>query len=173
MKKVSGLSWRQILIVTFCLWHMFAVASFLMPRATPIAHAIVWPYMQLTSQWQSWDIFSPDPLRRASFFRLEMMTVNGPETLALLDAAHLPWFERAKELKVLGRLYDDWGMLAADYVRSMCPRYPQAAEEVLRLTASSTVIPSDLPHLAVLASWNPQFEERTLATIRCPLPATE
>ncbi len=172
MKKADPtLTLRQNLIIVFCLLHMFAVAVFLLP-SNPL-HTLVRPYMQLTSQWQSWDIFSPDPLRRASFFRLEIETKDMPETVALLDAAHLPWYERAKELKVLGRLYDDWGVLAADYVRSMCPQFPQAAGEVMRLVASSTVIPSDLPHLATLASWNPSFEDRTLATIRCPLPATE
>jgi hypothetical protein len=174
MKKADRtLTLRQHLIIVFCLLHMFAVTAFLMPRKMAVVQPIIRPYIQMLSQWQSWDIFSPDPLRRASFFRLETETDDMPETVALLDAAHLPWYERAKELKVLGRLYDDWGVLAADYVRSMCLRYPQAAGEVMRLVASSTVIPSDLPHLAVLASWNPPFEERTVATIRCPFAATE
>src|SRR5437764_493460 len=101
---------RRNLIILFCLWHMTAVAVFLLPQRAwnRAIKQLTTPYVLLTSQWQQWDIFSPDPLRRVSFYSLTTDDNAGAKTLLQLDYAHLPWNARAKELKILGRLQAEW-----------------------------------------------------------------
>ncbi len=84
------------LIVLFCIWHAVAIAVYTFPvqatgvivdtlrtRVTPI----VQPYLLLTSQWQMWELFSPDPMRRISRYRIDARTVEyGWQTLKVLDA---------------------------------------------------------------------------------------
>ncbi|HVW66567.1 MAG TPA: hypothetical protein VHA78_02435 [Candidatus Peribacteraceae bacterium] len=76
MRKIAA----QVIIVLFCLWHMFAVGVYAIPRASSdtlsislrsVLLPVVTPYMLITSQWQLWDLFSPDPLRRVDYYRIE------------------------------------------------------------------------------------------------------
>jgi hypothetical protein len=160
------------LIVAFCLWHMAAVALYLLPRknAGPL-HAVQMltrPYVLLFSQWQKWDIFSPDPLRRVSTYVVERNAGDRWETAAILDFDHLPWWRRAKELKVAGRVESEWKTLAEPYLKSLCDMIPYADGTDLKLTVRSIVVPSDTPSLASMADLKPAVSERTMAVVYCP-----
>ncbi len=158
-------------VIVFCLFHGFAIAVFLLPSNTwtETPKNLVRPYMLLTSQWQQWDIFSPDPLRLVSFYRLETIEESGqPTTLLQMDRAHLAWYESAKELKILGRLEDKWHSLVPTYITSLCDRMPQAAGKTVQLVARSAMLPKDNRQLGDLANWQPEFTEKSLGSARCP-----
>lgn len=161
-----------ILIVCFCLWHMIGVALYLLPVAdTGLLHdarQITAPYVLSFSQWQKWDIFSPNPLRRNSIYRIERNAGDRWETAMTMDFQHLSWHERAKELKVLGRLQDSWKPLLPDYLMSLCPRIPGGPGTDVRLLVANTVLPSDLKSLRKTVETTHIPQETLLASVRCP-----
>ena len=70
----------------FGLWHAFAVLAFSVPRVArdPVSAwarggllPIVAPYMFITSQWQLWDLFAPDPPRLVAAYRTEVGSQDG------------------------------------------------------------------------------------------------
>lgn len=161
-----------ILIVGGCLWHMFAIAAYLLPASTEgmvgAMRQLSVPYVLSLSQWQKWDIFSPNPLRRNSVYRIERDAGDRWETAIIIDYDHLPWHQRAKELKVLGRLQDSWKALLPDYLMSFCPRIPNGPGSDIRLLVATTVLPSDLKALKNTAE-NPAIPQETLlVSVRCP-----
>lgn len=161
-----------ILIVGGCLWHMFAIAVYLLP--TNIEGTLgsmrqkSAPYVLSLSQWQKWDIFSPNPLRRNSVYRIERNAGDRWETAMILDFHHLPWHQRAKELKVLGRLQDSWKALLPDYLMSLCSRIPGGPGTDVRLLVATTVLPSDLEALKNTTEETIIPQETLLASVRCP-----
>lgn len=161
-----------ILIVGCCLWHMFAIAAYLLPAnsegITQSIRQLSVPYILSLSQWQKWDIFSPNPLRRNSVYRIERNAGDRWETAMIIDFSHLAWHERAKELKVLGRLQDSWKALLPDYLMSYCPRIPGGPGSDVRLLVATTIVPSDLEALKKTAENNIIPQETLLASVRCP-----
>ncbi len=161
-----------ILIVGGCLWHMFAIAAYLLPTNMEgmlgNMRQLSAPYVLNLSQWQKWDIFSPNPLRRNSVYRIERNAGDRWETAMTIDFDHVPWHERAKELKVLGRLQDSWKVLLPDYLASLCPRIPGGPGTDVRLLVATTILPSNLEALKNTAE-NPTIPQETLlASVRCP-----
>lgn len=161
-----------ILTICFCLWHMFAVAVYLLPADSlepmKTMRGLSVPYVLALSQWQKWDIFSPNPLRRNSVYIVERDAGDRFETAMIMDFQHLAWYERAKELKVLGRLQDSWKKLASQYLLSLCPRIPDSSGTQIRLLVSTSILPKDLPALRRVSSITPAPSESLLASVRCP-----
>lgn len=132
-------------------------------------HRFSAPYVLILSQWQQWDIFSPDPLRRVTEYRVERHAGDRFEVVRRFDYENLlPW-ERAKELKILGRIEDDWHVLSEAYLMALCPSLPQSAGRALRLVGLTTVIPRTLPELRHFSERPHPMQEKLLAEIRCPL----
>lgn len=166
---------RHILIPIFCLWHMAAIAVYLLPvpdgrfeHTVLLARNTTSPYVLLFSQWQKWDIFSPDPQRRASLYRVERNAGDRWETAMRIDYEHLPWWRRAKELKVAGRLEDDWKTLVPHYLLSLCDDIEDGAGSELRLITSTTIIPKYLDQLKRVSKTRATPTETLLGTVRCP-----
>ena len=137
------------------------MGAFIEPlRATTI------PYIQSLSQWQRWDIFAPDPLRRESAYRLEKRVRGKWVVAAVLDRASLPWYERAKQLKTLTRLEDDWRVLVPSYLKAQCEVLDVHSRE-LRLIVASRILPRDLGTLRSLRLFPLQVQRRILGTVRC------
>ncbi|MBP7114286.1 MAG: hypothetical protein KBA40_02420 [Candidatus Peribacteraceae bacterium] len=160
-----------ILIVAFCVWHMSAVALYVLPSGEhpwTRLRTNVTPYILSLSQWQKWDIFSPNPLRRNSIYRIERDAGDRFETAMILDFDHLAWHERAKELKVLGRLQDSWKRLLPDYLSSLCPRIPGGPGNDVRLYVETTILPSELPALKRIAETTKVPSKTELASAHCP-----
>ncbi len=161
-----------ILIIGFCLWHMFAVAAYLLPANNDgfmkTLNKFSAPYVLSLSQWQKWDIFSPNPLRRNSVYRIERNAGDRWETAMIMDFSHLGWRERAKELKVLGRLQEDWKALLPSYLVSLCPEIPQASGRDVRLFVQTTVLPSELVALQRTSKNIHPPTEKLLTSVRCP-----
>lgn len=155
----------------FCAWHMLAVSLYLMPEtdATRALKNLTSPYVLLLSQWQQWNIFSPDPLRTSTAYRIEIKKDGKWEAVQVIDYAHLHWYERAKELKVLERLEtNDWKMLMPSYLTSLCPSLPDAHGKMIRLIAASFELPAELQKLEHLSPRLMMTTERELGSVSCP-----
>ncbi len=163
---------RHFLIIAFLVWHMFAVAAYLLPSNDDSPFNAVRrfsvPYVLGLSQWQQWNIFSPNPLQRLSVYRVERRIGDRWETAMIMDFHRLPWYARAKELKVLGRLQDDWKALLPYYLSSLCSRIPGGSGTEVRLYVQTTVLPSDLRALQRTAQTVNVPDERLLVSVHCP-----
>lgn len=161
---------RQALIVAFCLWHMTAVVLYVVPRSLKnrfpqigAVRALTDPYVLLMSQWQQWNIFSPDPLRRVSVFHVES-TLNGVVGPRIVDSERLSPWRRAKELKVLYRLEEEWQSARETYLLSLCGN----THAELQLLRSHTVLPANLAMLNHVATTTLPLETNVLASVTCP-----
>ncbi len=166
-------------IVLFCLWHMTAVAAYVIPdeakdpvsdftrtRITPLIR----PYMLATSQWQKWNIFSPDPLRRVSSYDLDVRDDDGRwRTVRRIEFGLLPWHKRAKELKILRRTEDAGERGGAMYLAAVCRELRLPAGTLLRLRLDSYVLPTprELEQAGGWSMWNPSRRSSTLAEHAC------
>jgi len=159
------------LIPLFCIFHMTAVLAYLLPRNINSAIDSIKDgtrgYVLITSQWQKWDIFSPNPTRQVHDFRI-VRTNNENDVLMHLDKSSVPWWQQAKERKVLGRLRDGWEELAPSYLLSLCPRIPEAASQDIALVDRMTIIPRELTRLKNIDHATLQAEEKILTSVRCP-----
>ena len=100
----------QVIIAAFFVWHATALALFSIPLETqdPLArllrdHALkpFQSYVLLTSQWQQWNLFSPDPLRRVSRYTLEYQTPQGSwEVLEEITPSTYPWWRMSTHSKL-------------------------------------------------------------------------
>jgi hypothetical protein len=70
---------RKTLISAFILWQIFAVTSWLLPPGKENSYlmAIAAPYMQITGYWQSWTMFSPNPMRDDYFVQAQIKYADG------------------------------------------------------------------------------------------------
>lgn len=173
--------WRrflQIIIPLFCLWHMSAVALYLLPDRpqNPVLRYLagspknfIRPYILFTSQWQKWDIFSPNPQRQVSIISIDRQQGGNWETIVQLDRDHLPTHIKVKELKILSRLTADWKGAAPDYLRAWC-RELNMPNATLRLAMRFYVIPlpADVHRMGGWSQWKPQLSTNIISTIRCP-----
>lgn len=143
----------KIAIVLFCLFHMAAVAAYAAPDYTPepllsLKEDIVEisrPYILMTSQWQKWNLFSPDPLRRIVSFHIDKELKDGSwEEIKIVGPGNVEWWHRATELKVIRRMEESEGggnlqALRERYVLEQCKDLPDGTK--LRLRRLYYVIP--------------------------------
>jgi hypothetical protein len=104
----------RILIVLFCMWHMTAVAAYALPDpakdrvATWIKERIrpyVRPYMYISSQWQQWNLFSPDPLRRVTTYELTAQDNYGTRfPLRRIGIGTMGWWRDSDEVTILRKI---------------------------------------------------------------------
>jgi hypothetical protein len=157
----------QSLLIAFLIWHMFAVCVYLLPANAQNQSIRQWtaPYILLFSQWQKWDIFSPNPVRRMSDYRIDRQTFSGWETVKEMTFDSLPWTTRAKQLKMLGRMEETWEELIPMYLLVECDGYPEAT---LRLVVKNTTLPNELSALLTISKNELPVTERVLGTASCP-----
>ena len=162
---------RQILIIAFCLWHMAATGLYLLPvkgsKIVAKAQSLTKPYILLFSQWQKWDIFSPDPMRRVSVYRIELRRGADWIPVTYLDPQRISWWRSASEMKVLGRLEEGWSELSPWYLRTYCPDVEGTPYANLRLVARSYVLPSNQYELSHMSDTRLHHTESIMATIFC------
>ena len=136
-----------------------------------LSRARTWsePYIFATSQWQKWDIFSPEPSRRGPSYRLELVEGSGATVLKYIDFWHLDWRERAKEIKIVQRLEYGFEGYKETYMRAWCDRYSLQPDADIRLVGDVIIVPYDLPslkHVRTIESLG--TTPVTIATYRCP-----
>lgn len=161
-------------IIAFCLWHMTAIGVALLPERTGLysrmltrGQNIVTPYILSLTQWQRWMIFAPDPLTRVSFFRIDHWTGETWEPVATLDYAHLPWYKREKELKILSNLEMGWHGLTPTYLNGYCHPLNIGSGHTLRLVTRYQIIPGEMAHLDHMAELQLPTDEAVLGSTVC------
>ena len=146
------LSLSQTFIIVFCLFHMIAVAVYSLPDAArdEVTYAlrrlgpVIRPYMLLTSQWQQWNLFSPDPLQRSVTYRIEKEDKKGWSAVTTVDPRTASVFRRAAEFKVLNRLLEGGKPqlpLVANFLQQECTSHALPAGTHVRIVYVSTMIP--------------------------------
>ena len=104
------------LVIAFCLWHMLAIGIYAMPwnardaispKIRSTMNRVLAPYTLSFSQWQQWDLFSPDPLRRVSWYRVDRATADGGwESVARIGPDAYPWWRHGTYAKLLLNLFE-------------------------------------------------------------------
>lgn len=166
---------KKTIVIFFCLWHSAAIALYLLPALNvpligPVigeAKAVTKPYILSLSQWQSWDIFSPDPLRRSSTYRIDRFDAGTWKAVRSISYDTLSFTERAKEIKILERLEDSWQRLIPSYLQPLCNAIPQSEGGTLRLVAISQILPKELHPLQRLSQIRLPKTEKILGSTLC------
>lgn len=170
----------RVVIILFCLFHMAAVAAYsvndgweIKPLSFAKQHIVPWTrsYILMTSQWQQWNLFSPDPLRRVSHYRVQAWNNGAWEESSLIDAG-LPYNRKASLTKTLRRLEEQGenapGLL--QFLRIACEERMLAPGIPIRLERMYHVLPRPEKPLTV-AQWRayePEFHHDILAERSCP-----
>ncbi len=173
----------KVLLIGFLLWHMFAVAVYSTPRDSKSdfatlakSHLIpfVSPYVWMTSQWQLWDIFSPDPVRRVTHYRFDVRDGNDWRELVTLHSGSYSFFNRAINIKMTGNLFsefqDNRGPFAGRFMQLLCGEYDVASGTSIRLVYIVYVLPylTEPQTAQWWAAWQPETTERIGFTSTCP-----
>ena len=82
------------------------------------------PYILATSQWQRWNLFSPDPLRRVIEMDFDQKIDGRWVSVFTLNQHNVTWWQRAPELKIMRRMEDEKMLpLQERYMFDFCRRH--------------------------------------------------
>lgn len=160
---------------------MFAVAAYSVPADTTDDFSVfarthlapvVRPYLFWTSQWQQWNLFSPNPLRRVVEYVIDWR-IGATTYTVRLNEKTIPFYRDADELKILRRMEDNgpaWMHVRERYLALTCEEYAIPSGTTVRITFRYYVIPQhDMP--ASVAFWKryrPKWQSIDGAEITCP-----
>ncbi|MBI3336239.1 hypothetical protein HYZ98_01585 [Candidatus Peregrinibacteria bacterium] len=175
-----------ILITLFFFWHAGAVAIYAIPSivSDPVsvflrshASSIVRPYVLLTSQWQQWNLFAPDPLRRVThyhFQRLDPVRDVWVDIAVFRPGAFL-WWKHATRFKILDRVFDlderdRKTPLQKHFLEKMCREFNLPSSTSVRMLHRYYVIPH-IPELTSFSwwrTWQPAWSFMEGTSLSCP-----
>lgn len=169
----------KTLIALFCLWHMAAVGIYSLYGVEdyPILawldskRSHVRPYVLITSQWQRWNLFSPDPLRRVIQMSIDAQIKGSWRPAAVINEQTVSFWRRAPELKTLRRMEDEsLEELQKRYVHVYCHDTGIAPGTPMRLRKEWFVIPKhdDMHPKQWWNDWQPEWHDKTLLETTCP-----
>lgn len=137
-------------IVAFCLWHMYAIAIYVIPdenqvvfidkivtASMPASRA----YVFATSQWQKWNIFSPDPIRRISIYEVSIEQNGRWNRLKILTPTSPPWYLKPKELKLARQLEEKNLGFISLYLKYICKTGQAPRGAHIKVSARSYALP--------------------------------
>lgn len=172
-------------LVVFILWHMFAIGVYSIPRSAndPLSTWMlatfvrpVAPYLFWTSQWQQWNMFSPDPLRRVTFYTIDIQKNGRWETIERIAPDSLSLWRRATMMKMMGNLFDQdtngREPFGGKLLELMCTKYEVPPNTPIRMQYEWYVIPAHptLQPSAWWLQWNPLVQHETAFESRCTTP---
>ena len=130
------------------------------------------PYVLSTSQWQRWNLFSPDPLRRIEVTMLDRQEGDQWLTYDTVSADTVAWHRRAYILKTFRRLNDEDRdePLRERHLALSCQRFAFSEGTPVRYRRMYYVIPrgQDLQSMHWWRTWEPTWHQNIQAEIRCP-----
>lgn len=159
-------------IVLFCTWHALALLVYTLPPS--VAEALpeglrsrAGTYLLAINQWQSWELFSPDPMRRMTRYRVDARLPSGASaqaglpvapdqstaarewrTVRTLEPANARLWRRSDEFSYPQRL-DDGGTDAPDlsvrYLRALCAPLGLPEGTPVALTVEYIILPEQPP----------------------------
>lgn len=169
-------------IALACVWHMAAIGVYSIPvdAKDPVARwfgerlrPAVIRYVLITSQWQQWNLFAPNPLRRMMFYRLDAADPSGAwTTVATIDdRAYGPW-RHAVRFKLLGQALEEKTErpeLAERAALVLCREHGVAPGTPVRVWHEIAVIPyvSRRTDPSWWAKWTPTFEPSLAIETTC------
>lgn len=160
---------------------MLAVAVYAFPRAykdNPVLNFLrhhfndsIRPYVLVTSQWQSWPLFAPDPTRRVTRMYVEY---NKPdedwEMVEGMDYESIAWWRHAKEVKLIERITDEERIdIRKRYLQLECERKGITKQLILRSKYRYYIIPTHKIQMPVQwwREWEPYWQEYADVSITC------
>lgn len=174
----------KIIIGTFCLWHMFAIGIYSLPsnatdKVTKTLREKVRPwvmnYLFITSQWQQWNLFSPDPLRRVTSYVLQIQRGGEWVDYAGINRQNIPWHALSRELKLLYNLEaggDNLVPVRKALLQTYCRMLELPEGTALRLVYDQYVLPQPpkpLPY-SFWRAYKPEISREINVDIRCHIP---
>lgn len=174
----------RLLLAAFCVWHMAAVALYALPAVArdPLTLSlrrtllpIVRPYVLLTSQWQQWDLFSPDPLGRVTTYAVDAERDGAWQRIETITPSTYSVFRHGTQFKLLMRLLEDYAaqsLLTERFLQSTCTQHALAPGTRVRLAYLWYLLPmTDLP--LSLGAWErfaPAVNTFTGSEVLCGWP---
>ncbi len=170
-------------IVLFCLWHMFAVAVTSIPRTAKDAFSVatrqtllpfVTPYLQITSQWQLWDLFAPDPLRRVTLYGIEVNRNDRWEEIAIIKPGTYAFTHHATYFKYLIHVMDsnNASLDAAKerFLHLQCQEHDIAPSTQVRLVLYAVILPWNTSPVtpSFWKDWRPSIQQTIEMAALCP-----
>lgn len=160
---------------------MMAIAVYALPPDvnTPLVkwlkdnpRVVVKKYVLTTGQWQLWNIFAPNPLRRITFFSLEAKQGDEWKEMTRMDTAHLPWWSQAYTLKISRRLEKEskYQVFRERITVRYCELLPLPPGTEIRLVKNSYVIPRNeiRNSFSWWNSWKPEWSRSVDVETACP-----
>lgn len=170
-----------MLIVSIAfLWYVIAIGVYAIPGESrwPLAmwlrghvYPVVAPSVLISSQWQQWNLFSPNPLRRVSEYKLEAFAGGNWQPLITLQPGVFPWWRNANHFKLLINIMEGSNpQIAERYVQSFCIPFHLPAGTEVKVTYLISVIPYlETPETAAWwRSWNMEFAPEGGFSTFCP-----
>ncbi len=137
-------------------------------------YPIVQPYVLYTSQWQMWNLFSPNPLRRVSTLSFEVQEGDTWKEFDRLGARHVKWWRRTYMLKILRRsiVNDRYEPLRKNFLQHHCKVNGVQDGSVIRMKWLYYVIPMDgnLTSPKWWHEWEPHWYDFVLYSDTCSNP---
>ncbi|TSC79978.1 MAG: hypothetical protein G01um101425_455 [Candidatus Peregrinibacteria bacterium Gr01-1014_25] len=174
----------KVAIAAFVLWHIAAIGIFSVPvddqgrLATAVrTHATPWVsrYVLTTSQWQQWNLFSPDPLRRVTFYRIEAQRDDAWHELTTLQPGSYPLWRHANMFKLLINIMEGNNpALTERFLSLLCREHLLVQGTGIRVRYLVTIIPWSAMPMSPRQwhAWNPTFETLEGPQISCPDPSS-
>ncbi len=170
----------QLPVALFCVWHMFAVGVEAIPDDAndPLSIALhvyarqyTWKYAFLTSQWQQWNLFSPDPTRNSTQYVIDKLNDDGAtwEHVFTIDHDTLGWWRSTDELTGLRKLQssDRAAFLWERYLQEFCTPLHLGTGAILRLTYHEMNEPDPPVSRDWWKTWTPEWNDLPGPTTHC------
>lgn len=163
--QLPNSSFIEWLIIFFCVFHIAAITLYALPDVDPgFASAqvrqaflpLIQPYLFTTSQWQQWNLFSPDPTQRVTNYTVEARTGPAWTEIALIAPDALPRWRMADEMKLIGTLESNsHRALRVPYLEQYCSTLRLPTRTPLRM----------LSHFAIISREHPMTPQDWLTTL--------
>jgi hypothetical protein len=110
---------------------------------------ITGPYVLRTSQWQQWNMFSPDPIRIVLTMQIEQKIGTSWRVIRIVNSKRTPWWNYAREVKIL-------------YTIGVDDRYKPARQALLASECVSQNLPPRAKIRLVLQKYILPYQETVL-----------
>lgn len=162
---------------------MFSVFVYAIPREAAdnfsiatrsVLLPIVSPYMLSTSQWQLWNLFAPDPLRRVDFYRIESFQHGAWFPLTTIQPGSYPWWRHPFYFKMFVNVFNEFDSSTNPAkVRLLqllaCEPYHLSKGTQVRLVYEYYVIPAGPTNWN---AWKPSLANDSGPVTTCPAPSS-
>lgn len=131
------------------------------------------PYLLITGQWQRWNLFSPDPLRRNSTYLMDVEVGEDEwRTFKIITPNKVQWWRRAFTLKTMRRLEqeDKHGPIRDRFLQLHCMLEGIRPGRKVRMRKKYFVL-EKTPALSdpeYWAEWEPEWKEKPFGEATCP-----